>query len=132
MLPEWMASVRKSDLPPGCPSNGMEMGMVTPESDTLGVDAAAGAEEVEATWVLADSGLKPGGRGREVGKRDTPVTTAADTGARGAAPNTGMAVVGTGLALKAGSPGRGVTTGGGTKGVTGGTTVGRTAGVAGV
>ena len=61
-----MASVRNSDLPPGCPSNGMEMGKAMPEVDAFGVDVAAGAEEVEVTQMLAGSSLKPGGGAREV------------------------------------------------------------------
>ena len=55
----------------------------------------------------------------------------AGTGARGTPPNTGTVVGGTGPAPKAGILGRGVTTGGGTTGVTGGATVGCTMGVAG-
>ena len=52
--------------------------------------------------------------------------------ARGAPLNTGTVVVGTGPVPKAGLPGRGVMTGGGTIGVTRGATVGCTTGVAGV
>ena len=46
-------------------------------------------------------------------------------------PNTGTVVMGTGPVPKAGIPGRGATTGGGTTGVTGGATVGCTTGVTG-
>ena len=60
------------------------MGKLMPEVDAFGVDAAAGAEEVEVTRVLVGSILKPGGGGREDGKRDTPVTMPAGTDARGA------------------------------------------------
>ena len=62
----WMASIRNSDLPPGCVGNGMEMGKATPEVDAFGMDAAAGAEEVEVTQTLAHSILKPGGGPGEV------------------------------------------------------------------
>ena len=55
----------------------------------------------------------------------------AGTGARGTPPKTGTVVMGTGPAPKAGIPGRGVMTGGGTAGITGGATVGCTTGVAG-
>ena len=130
-VPAWKASVRKSDLPPQCPVKGMEMGKAMPEVDAFGVDAAVGAEEVEVTWMLVSSILKPGGGGREVGNRDTPVTMPAGTDARGAPPKTGTEVVGTGLAPKAEIPGRGVTAGGGTMGITGGATVGCTMGVTG-
>ena len=61
----------------------METGKVMPEVDAFGVDAAAGAEEVEVTWVLVGSILKPGGGGRQDGKRDTPVTMLGGTDARG-------------------------------------------------
>ena len=90
--------VRKSDLPPGCPIKGMEMGKAMPEVDTFSMDAAVGAEEVKVTGMLVGSILKPGGGGREVGNRDTPVTMPAGTDVRGTPPKTGMEVVGTGLA----------------------------------
>ena len=79
-----MGSVRKSDLPLGCPSRGMETGKVVAEPDAFGVETAAGAEEVEAKLTLVGSGPKPGDRAVEVWKRDTPVTMPAGTGARGA------------------------------------------------
>ena len=111
----------------------MEMGKLTPEVDAFGVDAAVGAEEVEVTRVLVGSILKPGGGGREDGKRDTPVTMPAGTDTRGAPPpKTRTEVVGTGLAPKAEILGRGVTAGGWTIGVTGGATVGCTTGIAGI
>ena len=88
-FPAWKASVRKSDLPPGCPVKGMEMGKAMPEVDAFGVDAAVGAEEVEVTRTLVGSILKPGGGGRVVGNRDTPVTMPAGTDARGTPPKTG-------------------------------------------
>ena len=75
---------------------------------------------------LVGSILKPGGGGREVGNRDTPVAMPAETDARGAPPKTGTEVVGTGLAPKVEIPGRGVMAGGRTMGVTGGATVGCT------
>ena len=109
----------------------METGKAMPEVDAFSVDAAAGAEEVEVTWMLVGSILKPGGGGREVAKRDTPVAMPAGTDARGAPPKTGTEVVGTGLAPKAEIQGNGVTAGGGPMGVTGGATVGCTTGVAG-
>ena len=56
----------------------------------------------------------------------------ADTEARGAPPKTGTEVVGTGLAPKVEIPGRAVTAGGRTMGVTGGATVGCIMGAAGV
>ena len=78
-FPAWKALVRKSDIPPRCPNKGMEMGKATPEVDAFGVDAAAGAEEVEVTRMLVGSFLKPGGGAREVWERDTPVTMPAGT-----------------------------------------------------
>ena len=102
-----------------------------PEVDAFGVDAAAGAEEVEVTQTFVGSILKQGGGAREVWKRDTPVTMPAGTEARGTSPKTGTEVTGTGLAPKAEIPGRGVTAGGRTMGVTGGATVGCTMVVAG-
>ena len=99
-----------------------------PEVDTFGVDAAVGAEEVEVTRMLVGSILKPGGGGREVWKRDTPVAMPAGTDTRGAPPKTGTEVTGTGLALKAEILGRGAMAGGRTMGVTGGATVGCTMG----
>ena len=107
------------------------MGKAMPEVDAFCVDAAAGAEEVEVTRTFVGSILKPGGGGREVGKRDTPVTMPAGTDARGTPPKTGTQVVGTGLTPKAEILGRGATAGGRTMGVTGGATVGCTMGVAG-
>ena len=109
----------------------METGKAMPEVDAFGMDAAAGAEEVEVTRMLVGSILKPGGGGREVLKRDTPVTMLAGTEARGAPLKTGTEVAGTGLTPKAEILGRGVTAGGGTMGITGGATVGCTMGVAG-
>ena len=85
-FPAWKASVRKSDLPPGCPITGMEMGKLMPEVDTFGVDTAAGADEMDFTQALVGSILKPGGGGREDEKRDTPVAMPAGTDARGAPP----------------------------------------------
>ena len=96
------------------------MGKATPEVDAFGVDTAVGAEEVEVTWTLVGSILKPGGGGREDGNRDTPVTMPAGTDTRGAPLKTGTEVVGTGLTPKAEIPGRGVMAGGGTMGITGG------------
>ena len=55
----------------------------------------------------------------------------AGTGVRGAPPNTGTVVTGTGPVPKAGIPGRGAITGGRTTGVTAGATVGCTMGVTG-
>ena len=109
----------------------METGKAMPEVDAFDVDAAAGAEEVEVTRMLVGSILKPGGGGREVWKRDTPVTMPAGMDARGAPLKTGTEVVGTGLTPKAEILGRGVMAGGGTMGVTGGATVGCTMGVTG-
>ena len=63
-----------------------------PELDAFGVDAAAGAEEVEMTRMLVGSNLKPGGGAGEAWKRDTPVAMPAGTGARGAPLNTGTVV----------------------------------------
>ena len=57
-LPAWIGSVRKSDLPPGCPSKGMETGKVMADPDAFGVKTAAWVEEVEATLMLAGSGAK--------------------------------------------------------------------------
>ena len=102
-----------------------------PEVDAFCVDAAVGAEEVEVTLTLVGSILKPGGGGREVGNRDTPVTMLAGTDTRGAPPKTGTEVVGTGLAPKAEIPGRRTMAGGGTMGITGAATVGCTMGVIG-
>ena len=84
-----------------------------PELDAFSVDAAAGAEEVEATRTLAGSGLKPGGGAGEARKRDTPVAMLAGTGARGTLPKTGTVVTGTGPMPKfpeAGILGRGAMT----------------------
>ena len=64
----------------------METGKAMPEVDAFGVDAAAGAEEVEVTRMLVGSILKPGGGGREVGKRDTPVAMPAGADTRGMLP----------------------------------------------
>ena len=75
-FPAWKASVRKLDLPPVCPIKGMEMSKLMPEVDTFSMDAAVGTEQVEVTWVLVGSILKPGGGGREDRKRDTPVRLA--------------------------------------------------------
>ena len=110
------------------------MGRAMPELDAFSVDAAAGAEEVEMTRMLAGSDLKPGSGAGEAWKRDTPVAMPAGTGARGTPPKTGTVVTGTGPMPKfpkAGIPGRGAMTGGGTAGITGGAIVGGTRGVAG-
>ena len=72
------------------------MGRAMPELDAFGVDAAAGVEEVETTWMLPGSDLKPRGGVGEVWKRDTPVAMLAGTGARGAPLKTGTVVAGTG------------------------------------
>ena len=95
-----------------------------PEVDAFGVDTAAGAEEVEVTWMLAGSTLKPGGGSREVENRDTPVTMPAGAEARGAPPKTGTEALGIGVAPKTEILGREAMATGGTKGVTGGATVG--------
>ena len=108
-----MGLVRQLVIPPGCPRREMEMGKVTAKPDPLGVETAAGAEEVEARPTLAGSGLipragaeeeearlklvvsslKPGGGAVEVWKRDTPVAMPAGTGVRGTPPKTGAVAV---------------------------------------
>ena len=110
------------------------MGRAMPELDAFGVDAAAGAEEVEVTRTLAGSGLKLGGGAGEAWKRDTPVAMPAGTGARDTPPKTGTVVAGTGPMPKfpeAGILGRGVMMEGGTVGITGGAIIGGTRGVTG-
>ena len=105
-----------------------------PELDAFGVDAAAGAEEVETTQMLAGSGLKPRGGAGEAWKRDTPVVMPAGTGARGTPLKTGTVVTGTGPMPKfpeTGILGRGATIGGGTADITGGAIMGGTRGVTG-
>ena len=110
-----MRSVRKTVLPPGCPSREMETGKVAAEPGPFGIKIAAGAEEVEARLTFAGSsltpgagaeeeearltlggsGAKPGGRVVEVWKRDTTVTTLAGMGVRGTPPKTRAVAVGT-------------------------------------
>ena len=109
----------------------METGRATPEVDAFGVDAAVGAEEVEVTWMLSGSTLKPGGGGREVENRDTPVTMPAGTDAIGASPKARTEVEGVGVACKVEILGRGAMAAGGNMGITGGATAGCTTGVAG-
>ena len=65
-----------------------------PDPDAFGVETVVGAEEVEATLMLAGSSAKPGGGAEEVWKRDTPVAMPAGTGVRGTPPKTWMAVAG--------------------------------------
>ena len=101
------------------------------EVDAFDVDSAAGAEEVEVTWTLAGSTLKPGGGAIEVENRDTPVAMLAGTDARGTPPKTGTEVMGVGVAPKAEILGREATAAGGTMGITGGATVGCTTAVTG-
>ena len=76
------------------------MGKTMPGPDAFGVDAAAGAEEVEGRMTLASCGAKPGGGAWEDGKRDTLVAMPAGMGVRGTPPKTGTVVVGTGLTPK--------------------------------
>ena len=71
------------------------MGKPAADPDALGVEAAAGAEEVEASPPLTCKGVKPGGGAMKLLKRDTPVTMLVGTGAIGAPPNTGTKVRGT-------------------------------------
>ena len=99
------------------------MDKAMPEVDAFGVDAAAGAEEVEVTWMLAGSILKPGGGGTELGNRDTPVAMPAGTYARGAPRRLERRSWAVGLAPKVEILGRGATIGGVTMGETGGATV---------
>ena len=75
------------------------MGKTMPVPDTLGIDAAAGAEEVEGTATLVRCGANPRG-GAEEGKRDKPVAMPIGMGVRGAPPKTGAVVAGTGPTSK--------------------------------
>ena len=83
------------------------MGRAMPEVDAFGVDAAVGAEEVEVTWMLSGSTLKPGGGGREVENRDTPVAMQAGTDAIGAPPKARTEVEGVGCHMQSGNTGKG-------------------------
>ena len=69
--PTWMGSVKKSGLPPGCTVRGIDMGKLTVDPDALGIEAAAGAKDVEASPPLTCKDAKPGGGAMELWKRDT-------------------------------------------------------------
>ena len=73
---------------------GMERGTLACALGILGMDVAAGAEEVEATPSLVGSGRNPGGGMTPWLKRETPVNLLAKAEALGVLPKTGRGLTG--------------------------------------